>query len=83
MAVKLRLTRTGKTGRANYRVVAIDEHKKRDGRFVEILGSYDPHVGHGGLIVKKDRVAYWLSVGAQPSTTVAQLLKTQTNSKQK
>lgn len=74
MAVKLRLTRTGKTGRANYRLIAIDEHKKRDGRFVEILGSYDPHTPVG-LLVKKDRVAYWLSVGAQPSATVAALLR--------
>lgn len=75
MAVKIRLSRTGRTNRPNYRIVAIDEHKKRDGRFIEILGSYDPLVKVGGLEVKKDRVEYWLSKGAKPSETVFHLLK--------
>lgn len=75
MAVKLRLSRTGRTNKPSYRLVAIDEHKKRDGRFIEILGSYDPLVKVGGLTVKKDRIDYWLSQGAKPSDTVAQLLK--------
>ena len=74
MAVKLRLSRTGKRSQANYRLLAIDEHKKRDGRFVEILGFYNPH-NTAGLVAKKDRVDYWLSVGAKPSATVGQLLR--------
>ncbi len=75
MAVKLRLTRTGKTGSAHYRLVAIDEHKQRNGRAIEILGSYNPHDKQNKITIKKDRVDYWLSVGAKPTATVAHLLK--------
>lgn len=75
MAVKLRLARTGKTGQANYRLIAIDEHKARSGRAVEIIGSYNPHLTSGKLQFKKDRLSYWLSVGAQPTATVKNLLK--------
>ena len=75
MAVKIRLSRTGRTNRPNYRVVAIDEHKKRDGRFIEILGSFDPLVKQGGVVLKKDRIDYWISQGAKPSDTVARLIK--------
>lgn len=84
MAVKLRLARFGKKGYPVYRLVAIDEHKKRQGRAVEILGQYNPHTkvksppaGEAGqkLKVKSDRLAYWLSVGAQPTKTVSDLLK--------
>ena len=79
MAVKLRLTRTGKRNHPTYRLVAIDEHKKRDGRFIEILGHYNPRDTSNYLSVKLDRVKHWLSVGAQPSATVASLLKRHTN----
>ena len=75
MAVKLRLSRTGRTNKPSYRLVAIDEHKRRDGRFIEILGSYDPLVKSGGIVFKKDRINYWLSQGAKPSATVESLLK--------
>lgn len=75
MAVKLRLTRTGKTGTAMYRLVAIDQSKKRGGRAIEIIGNYNPHQKTNKLIFKKDRVDYWLSVGAKPSATVSHLLK--------
>ncbi len=75
MAVKLRLSRQGKTGSPLYRLIAIDEHKKRDGRAVEVLGSYNPHQKTDKLVAKKDRVQYWLSVGAKPSQTVKNLLK--------
>ncbi len=74
MAVKLRLTRVGKTNQPLYRLVAIDEHKKRDGRAIEILGSYDPTQKTNQVTVKKDRLDYWLSVGAKPSDTVKHLL---------
>ena len=74
MAVKLRLARFGKTGSPLYRLVAIDEHKKRNGRAIEILGHYDPHSASNELISKIDRIKYWLSVGAQPSSTVKALL---------
>jgi small subunit ribosomal protein S16 len=78
MAVKIRLARTGKRGHALYRLVAIDEHKKRDGRTVEILGQYDPHKTDDKLMVHRERVDYWLSVGARPTETVRHLLKTAT-----
>lgn len=74
MAVKIRLTRTGKTNQPLYRVVAIDEHKKRDGQAIEILGAYDPHKTNGKLSIKKDRLDYWLSVGAKPTATVSSLI---------
>lgn len=76
MAVKIRLARFGKTNHPLYRVVAIDEHKQRNGRAIETLGTYDPHKADQKLIIKKDRVDYWLSVGAQPTPTVKNLLKT-------
>jgi len=75
MAVKLRLARTGRTNRPSFRLVAIDEHKKRDGRFIEILGHYDPLQKSNNIHYQKDRVEYWLSKGAQPSETVRHLLK--------
>ncbi|MBI4099751.1 30S ribosomal protein S16 [Candidatus Microgenomates bacterium] len=75
MAVKIRLTRIGKRNQPLYRLVAIDEHKKRDGRAIEILGAYNPDNPDNLVEVKKDRVDYWLSVGAKPSDTVKHLLK--------
>lgn len=78
MAVKIRLSRFGKTGMPFYRVIAIDEHLKRDGKAIEILGQYDPHQKTDKLTLKKDRVDYWLSVGARPTQTVANLLKKHT-----
>lgn len=75
MAVKLRFTRIGKTGDASYRLIAIDEHKKQSGRAIETLGHYNPHKTSNKITIKKDRVDYWLSVGAKPTATVAHLLK--------
>ena len=75
MAVKIRLTRIGKANQPLYRLVAIDESKKRGGSAIEILGTYNPHKTTTKLEVKKDRVNYWMSVGARPTETVANLLK--------
>ena len=75
MAVKLRLSRVGKRNQPLYRLVAIDEHKKTTGRAIEFLGSYNPKSSTNHLEVKKDRLDYWLSVGAKPSATVKNLLK--------
>lgn len=79
MAVKLRMKRMGNTHRPYYRIVSVDERKKRDGRVIEQLGTYDPMAPDEARQVKADlqRCAYWLSVGAQPSETVASLLKRQ------
>lgn len=75
MAVKIRLARFGKRNQPLYRLVAIDEHKKRDGVAIEILGQYDPAKTKNKVEVKIDRIRYWLSVGAKPSETVKHLLK--------
>lgn len=70
--VKLRFTRTGRKGLASYRVVAIDSRKSRDSKALEYVGHYSPHTKE--LSLNEERIKYWLSVGAQPSDTVARLL---------
>jgi small subunit ribosomal protein S16 len=74
MSVKLRLTRFGKKGNPFYRVIACDESAKRNGRFIEILGTYEP-TKNSKYSFKNERVSYWLSKGATPSATVKSLLK--------
>jgi len=74
MSVKIRLTRIGKKKQPFYRVIAIESSNPRDGKTLEILGTYDPRQAPILFDIKKDRVQYWLSVGAQPSDTVARLL---------
>lgn len=75
--LSIRLTRVGTTKKPHYRVVVADSRDWRDGRFVEILGHYDPR--HQPAVVKIDaeRATYWISKGAQPSDTVRSLLKRQ------
>lgn len=73
--IKLRLRRTGAKKRPSYRIVAAEHSSPRDGRFIEILGHYDPLTEPATVKVNAERVQYWLSVGAQPSETVAGLLK--------
>jgi small subunit ribosomal protein S16 len=75
--VKLRLKRFGRTHHPVYRLNAIDQRSPRDGRPIEELGTYDPTNKDESVHFKckEDRVKYWLSVGAQPSETVAALLK--------
>jgi small subunit ribosomal protein S16 len=75
MTVRLRLQRLGKPKRPYYRLVAIDKRAKRDGKPIEILGQYDSMPAQRLVTVNKERVAYWLSQGAQASETVAALLK--------
>ncbi len=77
MAVKLRLKRTGRTNRPCYRIVATDSRSPRDGKVIEVVGHYDPLKENPDeqVDLKTDRVQYWLSVGAQASETVAQLLE--------
>jgi small subunit ribosomal protein S16 len=74
--VKIRLTQTGTKNSKKYRIVAIDESKRRDGRAIEILGYYNPLVKPVELIYQKDRVNYWISVGAQLTSKVSEILKT-------
>ncbi len=73
--VTIRLRRTGKTKQPNYRLVIADSRAPRDGKFIEIIGHYNPIRQPKELVVKNDRARYWLGVGAQPSDTVVRLLK--------
>ncbi len=72
--LRMRLRRTGKTKQPTYRVVVADQHAKRDGDFVEVLGHYNPRTRPSVLELKEDRVRHWLSQGAQPSETMHRLL---------
>lgn len=75
MAVKIRLTRAGSRKKPFYRIVVARSESPRDGRFIEILGNYDPKKDPPELNVKEERVREWLSKGAEPTLTVSQLLK--------
>ena len=72
--VKLRLARMGNRNRPYYRVVAAEDSSRRDGRFIEILGTYDPLKKPAALEVESESVLKWLSQGAQPSDTVRRIL---------
>ena len=74
--VRIRLRRVGSKKQPSYRVVAADREAPRDGRFLEVLGHYNPRTQPETIHLKEDRVFHWLSVGAQPSEAVQQLLKT-------
>lgn len=73
--VKIRLTQTGSKNRKTYRLVAMEEGKRRDGRAIENLGFYNPLVKPPQVNLKRDRVEYWLSVGAQLTPAAEKLLK--------
>ena len=75
MAVKIRLSRTGKRNAPSYRIVAVDSRSPRDGRALEILGHYNPSMTPPSFEVKKERLEYWQSVGAQTTEAVEKLLK--------
>ena len=75
MAVVIRLMRAGAKKRPFYRMVAADSRRQRDGRFLEILGHYNPLSQPYELVVHKDRVQNWIERGAQPSEQVASLLR--------
>ena len=75
MAVKIRLARHGAKKRPFYRIVAAPNESSRDGRFLEVLGTYNPLTDPATIEVKADRVKEWLGRGAQPSDTVRSLLR--------
>ena len=75
MAVKIRLTRIGAKGKPSYRVVVAESESPRDGKFLEILGNYDPKKNPAEIILKEERVREWLAKGAKPTLTVSQLLE--------
>ncbi len=75
MAVRIRLTRVGATKRPAYRVIAIDQRRSRDGRALEILGFYDPLTEPATVNLDTARIQDWIGKGAQPSETVAKLMR--------
>ncbi|MFF5033798.1 30S ribosomal protein S16 [Nocardia salmonicida] len=75
MAVKIRLTRLGKIRNPQYRVVVADSRTRRDGRAIESIGLYHPKEEPSLIQIDAERVAYWLSVGAQPTESVQRLLE--------
>ena len=74
MAVHIRLRRTGKTKAPTYRVVVADSRAPRDGKFIEILGHYNPRTEEGALVLDLDRVKHWIKNGAKPTSTTRALL---------
>ena len=75
MAVKLRLMRMGKKKQPTYRVVAADARSPRNGRFIEIIGTYQPRLDPSVINIDNDKAVKWLRNGAQPTETVGKLLK--------
>lgn len=73
--VKIRLRRTGAKKRPHYRVVVTSSRSPRDGKFIENIGHYHPREDPPLLVVKEDRLFYWLSVGAQPSDSMKRILE--------
>src|SRR5881397_1352889 len=75
MAVSIRLRREGAKNRPYYKVVVADSRSPRDGKFIEIIGTYDPKKPGHNSTLRLDRAEYWISKGAQPSDTVRSLIK--------
>lgn len=75
MATKIKLTRKGMKKQPTYRVVIQEERSKRDGKYIENLGLYDPRQNPPLVQLQADRVKYWLGVGATPTDSVGRLLK--------
>ena len=73
--VRIRLRRTGLKGQPSYRIVAADKESPRDGRFLEIIGYYNPRTDPSTVKIKEDRVFHWMSNGAQPTESVEQVFK--------
>ena len=74
--VRLRLRRIGLKGQPTYRLVAADKESPRDGRFLEILGVYNPRTNPATIHLKEDRIFHWMQNGALPTDSVAQIFKT-------
>ena len=77
MAVKLRLKRMGAKAKPFYRIVAADSRSPRDGRFLEVVGTYDPVKDASKVTLDEEKALYWLSKGAQPTDTVRNILSKQ------
>jgi small subunit ribosomal protein S16 len=73
--VRIRLRRIGLKGQPTYRIVAADKEAPRDGRFLEILGVYNPRTNPATIKLNEDRIYHWMKNGAQPTESAAQVLK--------
>jgi small subunit ribosomal protein S16 len=73
--VRIRLRRIGLKGQPTYRIIAADKESPRDGRFLEILGVYNPRTNPATIHIKEDRVFHWMKNGALPTDSVAQIFK--------
>ena len=74
MAVRIRLTRLGRKKRAFYRIIVADSESKRDGKFLDIVGTYDPLLDPAGITIDNSKLQEWLGKGAQPTATVKSLI---------
>lgn len=74
MAVAIRLKREGAKNHPYYKIVVADQRKPRDGRFIEIIGTYDPKKVGENFSIRLDRAEYWIGVGARPSQTVGSII---------
>ena len=75
MSVRIRMTRGGRKKKPVYRIIAIDRLARRDGRYLDVLGTYDPNQNPRALTLKSDKILGWLHKGATPSDTVKSLLQ--------
>ena len=75
MAVRIRLTRLGRKKKPFYRIVVADHESPRDGKFLEIVGTYDPNQDPALVQFDTEKLNHWLSLGAEPSVTVRSLIK--------
>ena len=75
MAVKIRLARAGAKKKPFYQIVVADERCKRDGRFIDNVGTYDPNIDPAAIRLEETKALEWLGKGAQPTDTVKQLMK--------
>ncbi len=73
--LKIKLSRSGKKGFATYKIIVNEAKSKRDGRYVELLGFYNPNTNPKTIKLNKKRLQFWLSQGAQPTDTVRRLIK--------
>lgn len=74
MAVAIRLKREGAKNHPHYKIVVADQRRQRDGKFIEIIGTYDPKKKDENYTIQLDRADYWVGVGARPSQTVGSII---------
>ena len=75
MAVRIRLTRLGRKKKPFYRIIVADSESKRDGKFLDVIGTYDPLQNPAAISINNDKLQDWMGRGALPTTTVKSLIK--------